>query len=739
MTKELGERLRASFIVSSVFSLTLFFFGPTHIYFTNIVEYASPFSKILPLFVGLSVLCALLLTMLGFLKNPLFEKAIALLFCFSFLLWLQGNVLVWNYGPLDGRQIDWDAGTVYGVIDSAIWAALIILALIMSARVCRIARGASMALILIQLISTLFVVTRAPDASHLHGKSAAPDETVFEFSPGKNVVIIILDSFQGDIFQEIIDESQHYRDVFEGFTYYRNALALYPTTFASVPSIISGRSYENTMPIVPYYRDVFPADSLPRILTENGYQVDLIGFGKIIRALGSTAPSSHELQDFADRNSTLREAAFIFDVTLFRYLPHFIKKYVYNNQSWRFVNLGTDAALGEFPHGRHRNSIGFMKKMAREGRVGSERNVFKLIHIWPPHLPIVLNERLEFEALEANRDNFKKQAKGSLELVNMQLEMLRRIGVYDDTLIFVLADHGIGWKVEMEENGSTEDSDDTLSMQDRIKGRALPLFLVKPFMATEKLKISDAPVSLSDVAGTIVSELGLEAEIPGTSVLKIKDSDVRHRRYLHYEWEWAHWGVWYQNTGYLPPLREYTVSGPSWLDESWRPTYKLFTFEGVKNTFPRSYRYGTTIVFGKRGNSMSNQGWGWSYPETGFTRTDQKKASLIIPIGKTESNLQLKAVVQPFIVPGRVDRQRVRIFLGGRKAGEWVLTRNRLEEQTVIIPNDYIEGDVAEIILELPDAVSPASLDISRDERALSIRMHSIVLTEIAATATPFR
>ncbi len=84
-------------------------------------------------------------------------------------------------------------------------------------------------------------------------------------------------------------------------------------------------------------------------------------------------------------------------------------------------------------------------------------------------------------------------------------------------------------------------------------------------------------------------------------------------------------------------------------------------------------------------------------------------------------------------------RQRVGIFLGSRKVGEWVLTENRLEEQTVIIPNDYIEGDVAEIIFELPDAVSPISLGISKDERALDMCMHSIVLTEIAATATPFR
>jgi hypothetical protein len=27
----------------------------------------------------------------------------------GFLMWLQGNILVWQYGVLDGKDIDWDA------------------------------------------------------------------------------------------------------------------------------------------------------------------------------------------------------------------------------------------------------------------------------------------------------------------------------------------------------------------------------------------------------------------------------------------------------------------------------------------------------------------------------------------------------------------------------------------------------------------------------------------------------
>ncbi|NIO41950.1 MAG: hypothetical protein GTO41_18345, partial [Burkholderiales bacterium] len=37
------------------------------------------------------------------------------------LVWLQGNILVWDYGVLDGRNIDWISGAWRGVLDIAIW------------------------------------------------------------------------------------------------------------------------------------------------------------------------------------------------------------------------------------------------------------------------------------------------------------------------------------------------------------------------------------------------------------------------------------------------------------------------------------------------------------------------------------------------------------------------------------------------------------------------------------------
>ena len=156
MSEEIREKIGASICVSAFFSLTLFFFGPTHLYFTNIVEYSSSFSEICPVLVGLSLLCTLVLTaLLAPMKPSLHRKVLSLVFVVSLLLWLQGNVLVWNYGPLDGREIDWSANRVYGLIDGGIWVFLLIISFVAATRIRKIARGASIAFILIQLVSTL--------------------------------------------------------------------------------------------------------------------------------------------------------------------------------------------------------------------------------------------------------------------------------------------------------------------------------------------------------------------------------------------------------------------------------------------------------------------------------------------------------------------------------------------------------------------------------------------------------
>jgi len=734
VNSEFRERLSASLCVSSLLGFTIFFFGPTHIYFTNILEYSTPFLAILPSLLGFSVLCVVLLTGVLQLMRPSFHKrSIALILSISLLLWIQGNVLVWDYGPLDGGAIDWNSNIANGLIDGAVWITFILIILAASTHVWRSARGVSLAFILVQLISLLVVVVRVPDASYAQKKALVSEGDIYQYSSKKNVIILVLDMFQGDIFQEIINEDSQYRELFNGFTYYRNALGGYPFTDASVPLILSGRYYEHTSPMREFRREVFSSESVPKILKENGFQVDLIVNENRIYIDETIA--SNQLWFIGSAKPGVADVVSLLDITLFRYLPHFAKKYVYSDQSWLLGNSRLARALGAAPTGYHKSSIEFIRKMTRQAKFDSNRYVFKYIHLGISHLPIRVNERLEYVRLEYNRHNFKEQAKGALKLVNILLEKLRSAGAYDNTMIFVISDHGCKFKVAVDESGYAESGKNISGKMEKVKAKALCLFLVKPFMSRGDLKVSDAPVSLGDIAKTIVCELDLAAAVPGSSIFKVDESDIRDRRFFFHAYDRE------QAFSYFSPMEEYVVSGFSWLNESWSQTFKKYTSEGVKDSSGRYYEYGADIKFGKKGDYRIYEKTGWDLPGRGFTWTNGTSASLVIPIRKTEMDVELRAIFSPFIAPGKLDRQRVNVFVNGNRVAAWEAKRTGIiqnkfkrkdasQTKTVIIPKKMLADDKMVLTFELPDAASPTELGVGNDARTLGICMFSLTLTE---------
>jgi hypothetical protein len=84
------------------------------------------------------------------------------------------------------------------------------------------------------------------------------------------------------------------------------------------------------------------------------------------------------------------------------------------------------------------------------------------------------------------------------------------------------------------------------------------------------LVTSDAPVILGDIPRTVVEELGLEADFPGSSLFSVQEGDPRERIYR------AFIGPQVEGIEFLAPLYEYAVDGHSWDDTSWRETGNIY-------------------------------------------------------------------------------------------------------------------------------------------------------------------
>ena len=79
----------------------------------------------------------------------------------------------------------------------------------------------------------------------------------YSFSGEKNVILIVLDAYQSDIFFEIISSEPKYADYFQGFTYFRNAVAGSNYTELAIPALLTGRIFDNSQHREDFLREAF--------------------------------------------------------------------------------------------------------------------------------------------------------------------------------------------------------------------------------------------------------------------------------------------------------------------------------------------------------------------------------------------------------------------------------------------------------------------------------------------------
>jgi len=697
-------RLKASLMASFLLSLTLFFFGPVNIYYTNIRE--MPFSfwniwyyiLIMALTVGF-----ILFLLLWWLKGSFHITASTLVFALGLSFWVQGNILVWDYGSFDGHEIIYENYFWNGVIDLLTWISIIIVMLLYSKKLYQHIAIFSSVLLISQAGGLAATAYSAPEESEWKDLQCSTDHAkMYEFSENMNVIIIVLDSFQSNIFQEIIDENPQYRKMFDGFIYYQNNIGGFSLTEPSIIYILSGRFYNNSMPFSQFNKNTSLHSSLPFYLKKNEVRVDIKPW-----ELDSIFPSS-DIYDTIDGFSWktdkgdsalaqyILETTRIYRLTFFRFVPQVVKQHFYH----------TAYIMQEcYNNPNFYSNFNYCSNFNYPIDVSTPEAIFKLFHLKGTHFPYVINENLSYTDLPQNTEGYKSQAKASLKISNVLLESLRRKNIYNKSLIFIIGDHGSG------------------SLTDLV-ARGTPLMLVKPFYSTGSLAISDSPVSLGDIPKTIANELKINNTLPGSSIFSINETDSRIRIFYFYnpllEEDYR--------SGYYFPLRELQVSGFSWNASSWEPTYREYTSEGLRYARPPIYTPNSIIHFGIGGNAAQYLTWGWSLPEKGFRWTDGHTSIFTCSLSKPKTDLLLNVTFTPYLEAG-MKSQNLSIWVNKNRLQDLCLTSD-MQELNVVIPRNYFQEEIQKITFDLPDAISPSELSNSADSRTLGICVRTLSIND---------
>jgi hypothetical protein len=591
----IDSRLRRFITVlfpSLLLPLQLLLFGPHTIYSSNAAEFSAPFWSLVVSVVPLIVAIAAALALIGvLLPARFFAHYVVLLVALGVTAWAQGNLMVGDYGVLNGQEIDWSGHDWRNRYELALWVAVPLLSLIFARHLLPTAVFASRILIALQVVLLAYTAAQANPAARAKWEGAP--EAIFELSSKQNVFHFVLDGFQSDAFGTILTSDRGEMDRrFSGFTFFANHMGAFPTTIVSIPAMLTGSAYRNQEPMRRFIAKEFKRASIFRAMRDQGYQVDAVS--GLMYDKASTTNYYRLPTPYVTYDAYVRFAGWqLADLALFRHAPHVLKPWIYNDQAWRLQTRFGQSA--DTPGRRFMpvNGQAFLADYTARMHVGHDRPNYKYLHIGIPHWPVSVNADCEYIGAQSlRRPNYTAQALCGIRRVGAFLDKLRELGLYDSSLIVISSDHGVALPPEP----FAGDRDVFGGPLSELAGSALALLVVKPPQAAGPIRISQAPTAISDIPATIVDAMGLKNPFAGTPALKLDEHAPRPRHFATYLWSSAEW-----QADYFPYMDVFTVDGRVAEGSAWKTEEPIYapntTPEGRSRGFYRPERGAPGQIF----------------------------------------------------------------------------------------------------------------------------------------------
>jgi len=677
------------FLIALFPALSLCLFVPVGIFLANREEFDIALTALMPWLLGSSVALALMLALPVLLAGSVWRRRLAsVMFMLGVLFWAQGAFLMPEYGVLDGRGIDWRRFGLLPAMDLLLWIGLTALALVFADRLARtLSFAAAIFIVLLSLpvAGALLDTTEDTPPQALNAIPAA----ILQYSRALNIVHLVFDNFQTDVFLDLVDE-ESLQDELDGFVLFPDNAAVAPHTALAVPAIFSGRVYDGEQSADEYYKQAiktgFHAD-----LLDHGFAVNLTPLLSMRDGPASNYFELPQVYSGSDQDRIQRELAHLLDVSLFRQLPHVVRRWVYNDNNWRFAQLVYDPEQGKAFQQRQ-----FLADYIEQMSISIDQPTYHYLHLWPPHPPFttLASGRSAGKVLPNTPENYRNEARAMLPLLIDLIEKLKAEGIYDQTAIFFHSDHGGGFE------------------PDFMPRRLMGLMAVKPLARRGTLEISERPTSVIDVAATILDQAGIrEQALAGSSMIGTAAvNPVRPFRYLY---EGELYGVDISGSIYSPEsFGEHLLIGRAAQD--------------------RSYQYGTLMNAGMIGSGGRYLEYGWSNQADRHVWSNGPEAGLQLLIARPERDLRLTVGLIPHLDLEKLPEQRVIVQVNGMEVMNWTARRSGKQSLEVDIPVELIDRDVLRIAFILPDAASPADIGTGGDQRRLGIALVDFALEQKA-------
>lgn len=401
-----------------------------------------------------------------------------------------------------GDPVDWDSLKTKAIINAVIWVVILLVPLAFYLITSRIkalkknkavqnAPAAAASLIGgIQLLSLIIMLFTTKAALFGTDQYVFSNKEQFVVSSNKNVITFILDMADKKFFDEAYEEDPEKFEFLHDFTYYTNTAMMYDSTILSIPQMLTGtKDLPKDNGYNEWLQNAWKCDSCEEFykrLHENNYTVNAYGsFGNYNYMPGKVDNCEKLDKDDITINSEELYNS-VNDMSAFRYLPLALKKdyepdgHTINDS----VERENECIMDNY---QYIDSLKLKKS-------DTDKNYFIVEHLHGSHYA-----------------DTAAGTSSSLDLLKKYTDQLKELGVYDDAVIIITADHG---------QHSAKDN--------------FPIWYIKPANAhNDEMQYSTAPISLTDYLATCLDTAGLkkdgDEELFGRSIYDIKEDEQRER------------------------------------------------------------------------------------------------------------------------------------------------------------------------------------------------------------------
>jgi hypothetical protein len=658
-------------------------------------------------FLLLTTTCLLTLTSWLFVKilpSPLNKLVISLILAFATAMVVQGYIVhgLIEFGQLDGSIINWKGlGPIYRTEYKAILLALIILTILFLS-LPKILKSISSLLIIFSLAQLLIVL---PSYFQRETPVKAADDfdaSVYEFSSEKNIIHILADGFQSDLVKQVFEDNPELAKDFIGFNFFENHLGRFQGTAPTIPSILTGKFFDLNQGYNPESTRVnIENNSYTNTLLENNYRLDYVAISNIYCSKQAHNCINRSFNDLKSRGfskeNIFSSLMLLFDISLFRHSPLYLKKRIHDNGAWLFSVKLTNF-WSKYPDP-------VIREWTSNMVVKSKQPMYKWYHFIGTHIPAQWDENCQYIGRQPQSRSFYKDQthcvlKGMANLFNkMKLE-----GIYDNSIIVINGDHGCN----VPANDLYGVAKNSSVFTDSFIGVTRPVFMMKKKQASHPLNFNSKPTRLIDIAPSILSEAGLNhSTFDGKSAFNNEENNSLTRTFNRYVSN-TFWGG--NPIGY----DEYQIKGDVRNRENW----SLIAMNN-RDSAPTHYDHMSfdSVYYFSKGISLSKA-----------KAKSQKEAYIFgteFHVLLSDITNKAQKVTITLQVPPYSRGQSISLFINNRQISEEISLNDNDNEwitQDIIIPKDTLnpKNNLFNFVF--------AKAGMSNAKRPVSVKVKSIYL-----------